>query len=92
MDAGKLAVSVGEFKADGSARFRPAAANFGYCEFESVRLLDAHPVLGPADRVQDRRATHLNDAVDAGLGGAGVDVDLELDIRDDRLMRRVAGG
>ncbi len=71
---------------------RPAAPDLGDGELEAVRLLDADSVLRAGDRVQDRCAAHLQDAVDARAGGARGDVDLELDLAVERLVQDIAGG
>ena len=82
MDLGELTVSVGELVGDGAVRLRPAAPDLSFGEFEPARLHDTHPMYRPGDRVQDRLPTHFQQAVDMRAGGTGVDIELELDLRE----------
>src|SRR5262245_41929636 len=91
MDLGKLPVSIFEFESDRAHRPRRTASDLGLGELEAIGLHDADAVLGASNRIEDRRALRFNHAVDLGLGGAAVDIDLDIDIGDDRLMHLVAG-
>jgi hypothetical protein len=76
----------------GSAhRLGKAASDLGLEELEAIGLDDADAMLGSCNRIEDRRASHLGDAVDFGAGRAGANVHLEGEVGDDRLVERVAG-
>src|SRR5262245_25954804 len=61
------------------------------CRIRWESRFSPRAMLGAGNRIEDRRTFRLDHAVDLGLGGAAVDVDLEIDVGDDRLMDLVAG-
>jgi len=70
MDFRKLAVGVVKLEVDRGVGLRPATADLGHGKFESLWLLDAHPVLGPGGGIQDRGAAGFEGAGEA-RGGKG---------------------
>src|SRR5262245_53156811 len=90
MDMGKLPISIFEC-ADRRRDLGPAAANLGLGELEAVGPHNAHAVLRAGDGVQDRLAAHLDESLDLGARPAAVDVKLEIDVCDDRVVESVAG-
>src|SRR5262249_29795178 len=90
MDAGELAVSIGQLVADRPVRLRPSTPDFGTRELKAIRLLDAHSVLRACDGIHNGGAAHLQHPFDSRACRAAVDVELKLDIRDDRLVQQVA--
>jgi hypothetical protein len=91
MDLGKLSVSIVELESDRAHRLRRTASDLGLEEFEAIGLDDADAMLGSCNRIENRRASHLGDAVDPRVGGAGADVHVEGEVGDDRLVESVAG-
>src|SRR5262249_39329078 len=91
MHVGKLPIGVFKREADRPSDFGPAAADLRLRELEAVRLHDTYAVLSAGDRVQDRLASHLDQVLDLGARLAAIDVELEIDIGDGRLVEGVAG-
>src|SRR5262249_54919675 len=89
VDMGKLPIRIFECEADWRRDLGPAAANLGLGELEAVGLHNAHAVLRAGDGVQDRLAAHLDESLDLGARPAAVDVELEIDVCDDRVVESV---
>jgi hypothetical protein len=92
VDAGKLPVSVVELVADRTEGLRPAAADLGFSELKAVGLLDAHTMLGAGDWIENRLPTHVQHAVNMRARPTRVDIDLILDVGEDGIVQRFAGG
>jgi hypothetical protein len=91
VNARKLPVGILQREADRRYDLGPTATDLGLGELEAVRLYDADAVLRAGNGIQDRLAAHLDESLDLGAGPAAVDVELEIDVGDDRVVEGVAG-
>src|SRR5688572_8091898 len=86
VEIGEAAPGVREIERDRGGRLRPAAADLGDRVLEPVGHVDTHAVLSAGDGVQDRLAAPLGDAGDGHARAPRVDVHLEVDLREDRIV------
>ena len=79
MDVRELAVAVFQLHGERSADLRRAAADLRLFEFEALREVDPHAVLGARYDVADRLALRRDHARDLQPRDAPVHIDLEVD-------------
>src|SRR6266536_3267185 len=86
MKAGKLAVRIGKRIRNRARRFRPTAPDLGERVFKAADHIDAYPVFITRDRIEDRFAARFNKAGNDQARPPSIDVDLEIDLAENRLM------
>src|SRR5579862_3184754 len=92
IDMSKLAIRIGEAHLYWAGHLRPAAAHFSKRIFKSVGDIDPCSMLHACDRIFDRLAAAFGDAAYNQPGLAGVDIDVEVDGREDRFVHFFQGG
>src|SRR5579871_965301 len=86
MQLRKLAVGIVEFEFDRPLGLRPAAAHFGERVFEPVGQIDPAAILLSCHGIDDRLATLIDIAGYLCMGTAAVDIDLHVDVGEQRRM------
>src|SRR5262245_40222581 len=92
MNLGELAVRVDKLQSDRPRRLGPAASDFGKRVFETVDHVDAHAVLRPGHRIEDRFATAFGQAGHDQASLSPSDVELKLERSEDRIVQFVQRG
>jgi hypothetical protein len=80
---------IGNLELHRPLSLRQAAANFGKFEFEAVAVIDPHAVLRFRHGIENRLATRLDLAGNDDASAALLDVDREIDLGEDRLVKLV---
>ena len=86
MKMSKLAVRIGKLIRNWARRCRPAAPDLGERVFKAADHIDAYPVFIACDRIEDRFSARFNKAGDDKARPPSIDVDLEIDLAENRLM------
>src|SRR5579863_5393782 len=81
----ELRVSPLEIQRDVPLRAAVTGADFGKLVFEAVRQVDSNAMLVARHRIADRFADDVEYALDMNPAASGIDIDIEVDLRKDRI-------
>src|SRR5262249_18075204 len=86
MNFGELAVGVGKLQPDRARGLAPAAPDFGKGVFEPIDHVDAHAMLGPRHRIEDRLTAAFRHSRHDQARLSGGYIDLKVYRGKDRIM------
>src|SRR5471032_839775 len=81
-----MTIAVGQIDAQRLLSLRPAASHFGQPELEAVGAVYANTMFRLGNGIEDRLAARFHIIGHHKASPAAIDVDLEMDVREDRLM------
>ena len=83
---GEVGVTERHLEVDLARGLRGAAGDFGEAVLEAIRQVDPCPMLAAGDGVLERLTTGLDQPGDADRTQARLDVDLEVDVSENRIV------